>query len=161
VPLVQPRTGALRFVASHPRAPPGAASAFDAGEARRTIRAIARRNDGGVRIPRERARMTTPGVSHLLESVVARCRLMSLSRARGPEGLPTRLTDSASHPNAVSLVIMGRAEASSMANDRVVPTNWTSPRQQVQRDHPGSMSMLSFGSGSAIKRITAGVKARP
>ena len=29
--------------------------------------------------------------------------------------------------------------------------------RQVQRDHPGSM--LSFASGSAIKRITAGVKA--
>ncbi len=45
-----------------------------------------------------------------------------------------------------------------MANNRVVPANWTSPRQEVQWDHPGSM--LSFASGSAIKRITAGVKAR-
>ena len=45
-----------------------------------------------------------------------------------------------------------------MADDRVVAANRTSPRQEVQRDHPGSM--LSFASGSAIKRITAGVKAR-
>ena len=45
-----------------------------------------------------------------------------------------------------------------MADDRVVLANRTSPRQKVQRDHPGSM--LSFASGSAIKRITAGVKAR-
>ena len=46
-----------------------------------------------------------------------------------------------------------------MANDRMVPANRTSPRQQVQRDHPGST--LSFASGSEIKRITAGVKAGP
>jgi hypothetical protein len=45
-----------------------------------------------------------------------------------------------------------------MANDRVIPANRALPRQEVQRDHPGSM--LSFASGSAIKRITAGVKAR-
>jgi len=45
-----------------------------------------------------------------------------------------------------------------MANDRVVPAKRTSPRQEVQWDYPGSM--LSFASGSAIKRITAGVKAR-
>jgi hypothetical protein len=45
-----------------------------------------------------------------------------------------------------------------MTDDRVVAANRTSPRQKVQRDHPGSM--LSFVSGSAIKRITAGVKAR-
>jgi len=44
-----------------------------------------------------------------------------------------------------------------MADDRVVLADWTSPRQEGQRDHPGSM--LSFASGSAIKRITAGVKA--
>ena len=74
------------------------------------------------------------------------------------EGLPARLTDSAPHPNAFLPVIVGWTEPSSMADDRVVPANWTSPRQQVQRDHPGSM--LSFASGSAIKRITAGVKAR-
>jgi hypothetical protein len=53
---------------------------------------------------------------------------------------------------------VGWTEPSSMAHDRVVPANWTSPRQAVQKDHPGSM--LSFVSGSAIKRITAGVKAR-
>ena len=49
-------------------------------------------------------------------------------------------------------------EPPSVADDRAVPANRTSPRQEVQRDHPGSM--LSFASGSAIKRITAGVKAR-
>ena len=43
------------------------------------------------------------------------------------------------------------------ADDREVPANWTPPWQVVQWDHPGSV--LSFASGSAIKRITAGVKA--
>jgi hypothetical protein len=74
------------------------------------------------------------------------------------EGLVARLTDSASHPNVFVPVIVGLAEPPSMADDRVVVANRTSPRQKVQRDHPGSM--LSFASGSAIKIITAGVKAR-
>ena len=68
------------------------------------------------------------------------------------------MTDSASHPDAFVPVIVGMAEPPSMADDRVVLANRTSPRQDVQWDHPGSM--LSFASGSAIKRITAGVKAR-
>jgi len=68
------------------------------------------------------------------------------------------MTDSASHPDAFVPVIVGRAGTQSMADDRLVPADRTSPRQQVQWDHPGSM--LSFVSGSAIKRITAGVKAR-
>jgi len=73
------------------------------------------------------------------------------------EGLPARQTDSASHPDAFVPVIVALASAPSMANDRVLVANWTTPRQTVQRNHPGSM--LSSASGSAIKRITAGVKA--
>ena len=68
------------------------------------------------------------------------------------------MTDSAPHPDAFVPVVVGLAESPSVADDRVVPADRTSPRQEVQRDHPGSM--LSFASGSAIKRITAGVKAR-
>ena len=60
-------------------------------------------------------------------------------------------------PDAFVLVIVALASAPSMANDCVVVTNWTTPRQALQRNHPGSM--LSSASGSAIKRITAGVKA--
>jgi hypothetical protein len=45
-----------------------------------------------------------------------------------------------------------------MPDDRVVPANRAPPRKEIQRDHPGSM--LSFASGSAIKIITVGVKAR-
>jgi hypothetical protein len=43
-------------------------------------------------------------------------------------------------------------------NDRVVLAQRAQPRQEMQRHYPGSM--LSLVSGSAIKRITAGVKAR-
>jgi hypothetical protein len=74
------------------------------------------------------------------------------------EGLPARITNPASHPNAFVPVIVGLAKSPSVADDRGVPANRTLPRQEGQRDHPGSM--LSFSSGSAIKRITAGVKAR-
>jgi len=73
------------------------------------------------------------------------------------EGLLARPADSPAYPDAIALGIMALAEAPPVANDRVVPADWTSPRQEIQR-HPGTM--LSFVSGSAIKRITAGVKAR-
>ena len=73
------------------------------------------------------------------------------------EGLPARMTDSASHPDPFVPFVVRSAEPPSVADDRVVAANRTSPREQFQRDHPGSM--LSFASGSAIKRITAGVKA--
>ena len=68
------------------------------------------------------------------------------------------MTDSAPHPNTFVTVIVGLAEPPSMADDREHLANRASPWQEVQGDHPGSM--LSFASGSAIKRITAGVKAR-
>jgi hypothetical protein len=74
------------------------------------------------------------------------------------EGFPARMTHSASHPNVFVPVIVGLAESLSMADDGVALANRASPWQEIQRDHPGSM--LSFSSGSAIKRITAGVKAR-
>jgi hypothetical protein len=67
------------------------------------------------------------------------------------------MTDSATNPNALVPVVVGLTSAPSVTNDRVVVTNWTTPRQALQRNHPGSM--LSSASGSAIKRITAGVKA--
>jgi hypothetical protein len=69
-----------------------------------------------------------------------------------------RTTDPAPHPDALVQVIVGLAKPPSVADDRVAPTQWTPPRQQFQRDHPGSA--LSFVDDSAIKRITAGVKAR-
>jgi hypothetical protein len=68
------------------------------------------------------------------------------------------MTDSTPHPNVFVPVIVGLAQPPSMADDRVVAANRASPRQKLQWDYPGSM--LSFASGSAIKIITAGVKAR-
>jgi len=48
------------------------------------------------------------------------------------------------------LVIVALASTPSMANDCVAVTNWTTPRQTLQRNHPGSM--LPLASGSAIKK---------
>ncbi len=56
------------------------------------------------------------------------------------------------------LVIVGLAEPPAVANDRVVLAERAQPRQEMQRHYPGSM--LSLVSGSAIRRITAGVEAR-
>src|SRR5436190_2836789 len=84
------------------------------------------------------------------------CRCQPLGQDR--KRLAAWTTDSASCPNAFVPVVVGLAESPSMADDRVVPADRALPRQQAQWDHPGST--LSFASGSAIKRITAGVKAR-
>ena len=69
------------------------------------------------------------------------------------EGLPAGPTDSAAHPDGFAPVIMAWTEPPSMADDRVVAADGTSPRQEAQWDYPGSM--LSFASGSEIKRIKA------
>jgi hypothetical protein len=94
----------------------------------------------------------------LLSATQAERRRRSEPIGQDGEGLPTRMTDSASHPDAFVPVVVGMAEPLSVADDCVFPANRTSPRQEIQWDHPGSM--LSSASGSAIKRITAGVKAR-
>jgi hypothetical protein len=74
------------------------------------------------------------------------------------KSLPARLTDPAPHPDALVLVIVTLTPSPAVADDGVVEAEGASPRQKCQRNHPGSL--LSFPSGSAIKRITAGVKAR-
>ena len=74
------------------------------------------------------------------------------------EGRAARMTDPAPHPHALVQVIVGLAKPPSVADDRVAPAQRTPPREELQRDHPGSA--LSFVDDSAIKRITAGVKAR-
>jgi hypothetical protein len=73
------------------------------------------------------------------------------------EGFLTWLTHSAPHPDRFSSIVVALAEPPSVTGDRILPADGALPRQEGQRDYPGSM--LSFGSGSAIKRITAGVKA--
>jgi hypothetical protein len=64
-------------------------------------------------------------------------------------------------PNADDIVdlVVGLFSPLPMANDGLVAAQRTPPRQhpQWERRHPGSI--LSSASGSAIKRITAGVKA--
>ena len=72
--------------------------------------------------------------------------------------LPARSATPATHPDAFVLVIMRLPEPPSVADDRAVVAERAEPWQQMQRDYPGSM--LSLFSGSAIKKITAGVKAR-
>ena len=44
------------------------------------------------------------------------------------KGLPARLTDPAPHPDAFVLVVVSMTESSSVANDRVLLANGTSPR---------------------------------
>ena len=82
-----------------------------------------------------------------------RCKPLGQDR----KGLPARLTDSTSHPDRFTLIVVALAESPSVTDEGVLAADGTLPRQEGQRDHPGSM--LSFGSGSAIKIITAGVKA--
>jgi hypothetical protein len=73
------------------------------------------------------------------------------------EGLPARATHSTTHPDPFTPLIVGGTTSPTMADDRVLLTQRALPRQAVQRNYPGSR--LSFVSGSAIKRIKAGVKA--
>jgi hypothetical protein len=74
------------------------------------------------------------------------------------EGLPAWMTDPTADPNAVMLVIVRLPQSPSVTNDRLITAKWAQPREQMKRNHPGSM--LSGVSANAIKRITAGVKAR-
>jgi hypothetical protein len=85
------------------------------------------------------------------------------SRRRQPvrqdgEGLPAPRANAAPHPDAIVLVVVRLAEPPAVANDCVFLAERAQPRQVMQWHYPGSM--LSLVSGSAIKRITAGVKAR-
>jgi len=69
------------------------------------------------------------------------------------------MADPASHPDPVVALLVSLLAPLAMADNGIVATQWTPPREQLQRErrHPGSV--LSSASGSAIKRITAGVKA--
>jgi hypothetical protein len=88
-----------------------------------------------------------------------------VARRRRPEGqhgegLLARRASAAPHPDAIMLLVMSLLAPASVADDRVLVADRTSARQLRQADlsYPGSA--LSSVSGSAIKRITAGVKAR-
>ena len=74
------------------------------------------------------------------------------------ERLLARTTPAAADPDAFMPLVVSQTQPTPVADDRGVLAQRTDTRQKVQRDHPGSL--LSFVSASAIKRITAGVKAR-
>ena len=75
------------------------------------------------------------------------------------KGLAARMADPTTHPDPVVALVVCLLTPLAMADDGIVATQRTPPRQQSQRKgrHPGSV--LSSASGSAIKRITAGVRA--
>jgi hypothetical protein len=56
------------------------------------------------------------------------------------------------------MVVVGLSESPAVTDDGLTLAHRAAARKQAQRNHPGSE--LSSVSGSAIKRITAGVKAR-
>ena len=76
------------------------------------------------------------------------------------EGQSTRPAHTAANPNPVVAFVVCLFPPPAMTGDRVLAAPRTAPWQERQRKgrHPGSD--LSSDSGSAIKRITAGVKAR-
>ncbi len=74
------------------------------------------------------------------------------------EGFPARSANPTTHPDAVVLVVVRLPESPPVADYRLLPAQRAQPRQEIQWNYPGSM--LSLVSSSAIKRITAGVKAR-
>jgi hypothetical protein len=74
------------------------------------------------------------------------------------ERFPAWMANAAADPDALVSVIVRLSESPSVADDRLPLAKRAHPRQPANRNHPGSM--LSCVSGSAIKRITAGVKAR-
>jgi hypothetical protein len=75
------------------------------------------------------------------------------------EGQSTRPAHAAADPNPVVAFVVGLFPPPAMTGDRVLAASRTPSWHERQRkcSHPGSN--LSSGSGSAIKRITAGVKA--
>jgi len=85
-----------------------------------------------------------------------RCRSQPIRQDR--ERRTTRRANAAAHPDSLVLGIVALPEPPPMADNGMRQTKWAPPRQQGQGNYPGSP--LSFVSGSAIKSITAGVKAR-
>ena len=67
-------------------------------------------------------------LARLLSAVKAVVPGWSKPVGQNRESFPARLTESAPYPDAFVLVIMALASTPSMTNDRVVLTNWTTPR---------------------------------
>lgn len=75
------------------------------------------------------------------------------------EGLPAGPTNPTPHPDLFTPVVVSLTKSPSVANDGGISAKRTSPRQEIQWNYPGSL--LSFGSGSAINRTTAGLQPPP
>src|ERR1700724_1630748 len=77
------------------------------------------------------------------------------------KGLVAGATTAPPNPDLLVAFVVRIFEALSVTEDGPLAANRAQPGEQFQRDlgHPGSV--LFSGSGSAIKRITAGVKAGP
>jgi hypothetical protein len=69
-----------------------------------------------------------------------------------------RVTDATPNPDEVVMIVMGLSVSAAVADDGLGLAHRAAAREQAQGNHPGSE--LSSVSGNAIKRITAGVKAR-
>jgi hypothetical protein len=77
------------------------------------------------------------------------------------EGLPTGPTSPATNPDAAMPFIVRLLAPPAMAHDGLITADGTPSRQQLQGERRHPDSGLFSSSGSAIKRIKAGVKARP
>jgi hypothetical protein len=74
------------------------------------------------------------------------------------KGAPAEMTDPTANPNEIVAAVVGLSATAAMTDDALAVAQRAEARQEAERDHPGSE--LSLASGSAINRITAGVKAR-
>jgi hypothetical protein len=74
------------------------------------------------------------------------------------EGLVAQPANPTPYPDLCVTVVVCLPKPTSVTDNRVTSAKRTPPWQKAQRDHPGSG--LAFGSGSATKRIMAGVRAR-
>lgn len=76
------------------------------------------------------------------------------------ESFPAWPTSSAANPDPAVQLIVRLLAPSAMTDDSLVAAHGTPSRQQSQRERGYPGSLLFSSSGSAIKRIKAGVKAR-
>ena len=100
------------------------------------------------------------GRPRLLAAVVAVVARRRRPEGQHGEGLLALRASAAPHPDPIVPLVMSLLAPASMPDDRILAADRASARQLRQADlsYPGSA--LSSAHGSAIKRITAGVKAR-
>jgi hypothetical protein len=95
----------------------------------------------------------------LLPAVIAVVAIRGRPGGQDRECLPAKRAPAPANPDPVVLSVVGLFPPAPVADDRRLPAHRTPARQlrQADRSYPGSL--LSSVDGSAIKRITAGVKA--